>query len=125
MNTNVFPMPSTGLVYPRFPVPILMGWTWLGRVLPDAVWQWIPPLVMYSPGNRFDFALKHMPNYLWRAITGRLTENEQIYRKMFQPRNNARASRRHVKQIALWGHGYKYYDKKHGEQSNHHFYHRI
>ena len=125
MNTTVFPMPSTGLVYPRFPVPIILGWTWLGRILPDFLWPWIPPMVMFSPGNQRDFVFRHVPNFFWRAVTGRLTELEKTYLTMFRPPQNARASRRHVKQTAVWGHGYSYHDKKHGQQSNHHFYQRL
>lgn len=122
MNTTVFPMPKSGLVYPRFPVPFLLPWTYLGHVVPDFLWQWIPPMVMFSPGNRRDFVFRHIPDFFFRAIAGRLTEEEKLYRRMFQPRANARASRRHVKQTGVWGHGYAYRDKRLGMQSNHRFY---
>lgn len=125
MNTTIFPMPATGMVYTSFPVPVLLPWTYLGHAVPDRLWRFVPPLVMFSPGNRFDFVFRHMPNFAWRAMTGRLTPEEALYKRAFSPKANARASRRHVKQTRVWGHGYRYNDPRHGVQDNHEFYRRL
>ncbi|MCF4164893.1 alpha/beta fold hydrolase [Zavarzinia compransoris] len=125
MNTTIFPMPATGPVYTSFPVPVLLPWTYLGHVVPDRLWRFVPPMVMFSPGNPFDFVCRHVPNFAWRAMTGRLTPEETLYKRAFSPKANARASRRHVKQTRVWGHGYRYRDPRHGMQDNHDFYRRL
>lgn len=124
MNTTVFPMPAEGPTYTKFPIPLLMPWTYLGHIVPDYLWRWVPPMVMTSPGNVWGF-VAHMGRFLLRAAAGRLTEKERLYREMFSSTANARASRRHVKQTGVWGHGYRYHDKRHGVQDNHEFYRRI
>lgn len=124
MNTTVFPMPFDGMTYSNFPIPLVLPWNKLGWWVPDRLWRWVAPNVMYSPAGIGAFLL-HSLRFYGRAIAGRLSEGEKVYRDMFSTKMNARSSKRNVKQTNVWGHGYRYFDQRVGWQDNHDFYNTI
>lgn len=121
MNTTIFPMPADGITYMNFPFPGPLAWSRLGAYLPWKLWKHVPPLVMFSPAGRLPF-LGHAIHFLLRTLTGKLSEDEKMYRDMFSTQANALSSMRNVKQTRVWGHGYRYFDKALGWQDNHSFY---
>lgn len=123
MNTTVFPVPTEGLTYNSFPYRFL-PWCRLGRWAPWRLWRYIAAAVMYSPAGGGAFA-RHLASVFGRALTGRLTEGEKVYRDMFSTRANALSSMRNVQQTAVWGHGYQYTDPNQGSQDNSDFYAHI
>lgn len=120
MNTTIFPFPKTGLTYKNFPFSWL-AWNHLGFYIPAKIWQFIPPMVMFSPAGKLKF-LKHIVGFIGRIFTGKLTGSETLYRQMFSTKMNALSSKRCVKQTRVWGHGYQYKEKTLGKQSNVMFY---
>ena len=123
MNTTVFPIPLQGLNYTTFPFKYL-GWNSFGYRTPWQLWKHVAPLVMYSGVGQLNF-FKRIGDYFLRAILGRLTEGERMYRDMFSTRINALSSKRNVKQTKVWGHGYYYHDANLGLQDNRSFYKNI
>ena len=121
MNTTVFPMPLQGWNYTNFPFPGQLAWNRLGYWMPWRWWRMIPPLVMFSGVGRTQFFSRTL-SILGRALFGRLSEGERLYRDMFSTRNNALSSMRNVKQTKVWGHGYCYFDPNLGWQDNRSFY---
>lgn len=124
MNTTVFPLPTDGMNYTNFPFAGVLAWNRLGHWVPARWWRYIPPLVMFSPASTGAFA-RHSLLFFARALLGRLTEKESLYRDMFATRANALSSMRNVKQTSRWGHGYRYFDEALGWQDNHAFYQHI
>jgi len=120
MNTTVFPIPLQGLNYTRFPFKCL-NWNSFGYRIPWQLWKHIPPIVMYSGVGRWNF-FRRTGDYILRALGGKLTEGEILYRDMFSTRMNALSSKRNVKQTKVWGHGYRYIDETLGIQDNRQFY---
>ncbi|BFM18467.1 hypothetical protein R50073_46500 [Maricurvus nonylphenolicus] len=120
MNTTIFPMPLQGMNCTNFPMRWL-PWNTLGYRVPWRLWKHIPPIVMFSSVGPWKMITRTL-DYTLRAISGRLTEGEVLYRDMFKTRSNALSSKRNVKQTKVWGHGYRYFDKDQGWQDNRAFY---
>ena len=124
MNTTVFPIPLNGWNFTNFPFPGKLSWNSLGYLIPWQWWRMIPPIVMFSSVGRWKFIARSC-SLLTRAVLGRLTEGESLYRDMFKTKSNALSSMRNVKQTKLWGHGYCYFDRTLGWQDNREFYQNI
>ncbi|GGI69109.1 hypothetical protein GCM10007978_03590 [Shewanella hanedai] len=98
-----------------------LSWNTIGYRTPWRLWRHIAPMVMESPAGQWCF-FKHVFNYIARALSGGLTDNEKVYRDIFSTRANSLSSQRNVKQTKVWGHGYYYTDPVLGHQDNFEFY---
>ena len=126
MNTTIFPMPADGFTYENYPIPWL-PWCWTPKIVPDVLWPAVGAYVVphASPQSNVSF-LAGISWFLLQEALGRLGRDpespESVFAGQFRSRANARASKRHVRQTPVWGHGYAYDDPVLGRQDNHDFY---
>lgn len=127
LNTTVFPMPSDGITYKNYPINWL-PWCKTPNIIPDALWAGVAAYVVphASPQGTIKF-LCGTAKYVTLCALGLLKQGsvEYTFSQPFKSKMNARSSKRMVRQTPVWGHGYRYNDKKHGVQDNHHFYQQI
>jgi len=124
VNSTIFPMPEEGLVYTNFPYP-WFPWAMTPKLIPVSLWGGVAASVV-KPFGKMSFAsfmgmaTKGLSDYARKKIEP--GSPAYIFSEQFRTRANALASTRHVKQTPVWGHGYRYKDKRHGIQDNHAFY---
>jgi pimeloyl-ACP methyl ester carboxylesterase len=122
VNTTVFPLPmKPGLNFMNYPVPVLMSWNLMGKIIPARLWRYVTGMAMTSPVGPWPM-IKHFGGYLCRSLVGATSEKEILYRDMFVTRANALSSKRNVKQTIVWGHGYRYFEETQGWQDNSAYY---
>ncbi|GAA6151753.1 alpha/beta fold hydrolase [Pseudoteredinibacter isoporae] len=126
MNTTVFPVSrDDGWAYDTFPFSGFLSWNRLSYWLPNILWPYLSALVVCRPiFSRWSFA-KELFGFLVDAVSGRLSEQEKLYRDMFKSDINSRSSRRNARQTHCWGYGYQYEDDVMGKQDSHRFYQNI
>ncbi|MES1945245.1 alpha/beta hydrolase fold protein [Salinisphaera sp. PC39] len=127
MNTTVFPMPSEGYTYANWPIPWL-PWCRTPSVVPDKLWGGVAAYVVShaEPQSRAAF-LWGVLRYLGKHARHGFAPGtpEAVWSDQMRSVANARASKRHVRQTPVWGHGYRYRDPRHGPQDNRDFYRRL
>lgn len=127
MNSTVFPMPPDGHTYTNYPFPWL-PWFLTPRLIPDAAWGGVAAAVVcHAHPQRTAPFLRAVVTWVVRHLRGSVAPGspEHVFSQMLRGRANARSSKRNVLQTPVWGHGYRYTDKRHGVQDNHAFYARI
>ena len=124
MNSTVFPMPQQGLTYRNYPFAWL-PWCRVPSLVPDALWGGLAAAVVCHahPQGTAEF-LSNVGQWTLRYAAKRIEPDspEYVFSQMLRSGPNARSSKRNVRQTPVWGHGYRYKDKKHGLQDNHAFY---
>lgn len=127
MNTTIFPMPSDGYVYDKWPSKLL-PWSRFGKLVPNALWGGAAAFALGS-ANPQPLPLMYAKAAYSQVKFGlRLIERNTpayVFSESQRSRANATSSMRNVMQTPVWGHGYSYVDKKHGLQDNHDFYKAI
>jgi hypothetical protein len=120
-------MPPTGLTYTNYPYRWL-AWAWTPRLIPDRLWGGVAGQVVVEGepqgGLRFlASATRHLVTYARRGYPP--DSPAFVFAEQLRSPANARASKRHVRQTPVFGHGYRYTDPTHGPQDNTGFYRRI
>lgn len=127
VNTTIFPMPASGLTYTNFPFPWL-AWSWTPNLIPWQLWGGVAAYVVpqAEPQGTARF-LAGMTGALVRYARRDFPAGsaEAVFSEQFRTRANALASKRHVRQTPVWGHGYRYGDSVQGEIDNSRFYWRL
>ncbi|MGB1556496.1 MAG: alpha/beta fold hydrolase [Oceanococcaceae bacterium] len=127
MNTTVFPLPREGLTYRNYPFPWL-PWCLTPNLIPDALWGGVAAAVVCHarPQSTREF-LALSAHWLRRHARQSIATDtpEYVFSQMLRSKANARSSKRNVRQTPVWGHGYRYRDRRHGLQSNHGFHAEI
>jgi len=126
LNSNVFPMPLTGMTFENYPLKRL-SWSKLPKIIPDNYWGAFASFAIFYNLENPDELLTNMPTML--ATTkekGTLMEHEsvsqRIFREQFQSKPNTLSSKRLVLQTPLWGHGNSYKEPTLGERDTSPFY---
>lgn len=127
LNTTIFPMPAEGYTYTRFPFPWL-AWSWTPHLIPTALWGGVAAAVVphAEPQGTLPF-LRRMASSLTAYARHDLTPGspEYVFAEQFRTPANSRASKRHVRQTPVWGHGYSYEEPSRGVVDNTSFYRRM
>lgn len=123
LNTTVFPMPAEGFTYKNYPFPWL-PWYLTPHLVPDALWGGVAAAVVCHarPQSTAEF-LALTTDWLTRHARQGIAPDtpEYVFSQMLRSKANARSSKRNVRQTPVWGHGYRYRDRRHGLQDNHAF----
>ncbi len=124
MNTTIFPMPEDGFTYTNYPIS-LFSWSKIPELVFDSLWGGVAAYAVSNANPkstaRMIFGLN---KYLFLHGTGLIEEGtpEYVWSESLRPRNNAKSSKRMVRQTPYWGHGYTYTDPTHGIQDNNKYY---
>lgn len=127
VNSTIFPMPAAGITYRSYPFRWL-AWSWTPRLVPSALWGGVAAFVVTrgEPRGAVPF-VAGLARSLVRFARRRHSPAtpEGVFGEQFRPRENALASKRHVRQTPVWGHGYRYTDPVRGVVDNTAFYRRL
>lgn len=128
LNTTVFPMPGDDITYTNYPIS-WCPWSKTPSLVPGALWGGVSAYVVShtgQPQRTFRF-LSNIVKYMLLHGLRQIPENtpEYVWSQMLRDPMNAKSSKRNVSQTPVWGHGYSYMDRVHGQQDNHVFYEMI
>lgn len=127
LNTTIFPMPSEGETYDQWPSRWL-PWSSLGRVIPGSLWGGAAASVLEG-ANPAPVGMIYGKSFLTQLCFAfrRIPKDtpSYVFSESLRSKANAKSSQRNVRQTPVWGHGYVYTDKRHGQQDNRDFYRRL
>lgn len=127
MNTTVFPMPTDGYTYQNFPFRLL-PWCITPRIVPNFLWGGLAAYVVsHGSPQSWPRFIVGIAQFMLKHALRRIPKNqpEYVWSESFRNSANAMSSKRFVKQTPFWGHGYSYFDSRHGMQNNRDFYGNI
>jgi len=127
LNSTVFPIPKTGLIFVEFPSKEF-SWPTFPDVIPNELWGRFAALVVTSPGSGFQEPPKpeDIINFLKNVYPlDNETVAQRFYREMFKSDSNALSSKRLVRQCAFWAEGNIYEEPTMGKRDTAPFYRYI
>lgn len=126
-NSTVFPMPESGLTYKNYPISWL-GWSQVPLIMPRRFWgSYASYAVFRTPAKPFRL-IAGLLLYLLKAEFGIFsgTEDERrakrLFKEQFRSKANVLASKRFVRQSAVWGRGNAFKEPTLGTQDTSPFY---
>ncbi len=127
-NTTVFPIPKTGKTYTNYPIKYL-PWAFYPNIIPDALWGSFATYAIYKgPSNALSLIGGLLKNLLLFELGVFPKDNKEagmVFREQFKASNNAKSSKRLVRQTPYWGEGNIYLEPKMGKRDTTPFYQYI
>ncbi|NPV58927.1 MAG: alpha/beta fold hydrolase [Actinobacteria bacterium] len=126
-NSTVFPMPEQGPTYRNYPITWL-GWSQVPLIMPNWFWgSYSSYAVFRTPAKPFRL-IAELLLYMLKAEVGIFPGREdekkarRLFKEQFRSKPNVSASKRFVRQSAVWGHGNRFKEPTLGTQDTAPFY---
>ncbi len=115
LNSTVFPIPQEGSNYKNYPIPGPFAWSRFAYYMPNWLWGAHSAIsTLGDPAPVIPLMYSYTTKLIASAFGGvpfKEADAFNVYKNQFKAKNNAKSSKRLVKQSAIWGYGNTYKDK--------------
>lgn len=124
-NTTVFPIPRAGLNYTNYPIKHL-PWSFYPNMIPDKLWGAFAAYAIFKPPSGALSLVGGLGKALLLYEMGLFPPEHKracrVYKEQFKPPQNAKSSKRLVRQTPFWAAGNVYKEPKMGKRDTTDFY---